>query len=503
MAAESFAGIEVPEGDPGAVRDAAGTFDAVSGGLEGAAAEVRSMPGVLSAWQGPASVSYGGSCMTNGSAIDAGVQALDSCARAARVYAGELEEAQREARAAIEEARDAQRRIDRAEQEIEAARSQAASASGRLDAANERIAISGLTGAPDAGAQSDAVQAGDDLASAQERESRARRELEQARDDLEAAQRRGERAEEAARDAARTATGAFQAVAGSSPAAAIFGPSGMAAAGGAAAPGENPFLAVGQAGKNAPFLYGTGKYVYRWLLASPGARSWFGLTPQLTPYMSTFNNGYAGGMLAKGLQQVPATSRAGQWLANSSKATPWFRGLGVAGGAFGTVTGGYDLIQQGNPVEAFKRDPAAYSSDLAGTAFSASSTAFMVAPNPVTGGAVIVTGIAWAGTEIWQHHEEIGQAIEDGAEWTADKVGEGADWAWDHSVPGAVWNNREEIGQAIEDGRQFAEDTVEQVGQTLDEGVDMASDVGEEVLDTGEDLLEDAGDVIDDIPTPW
>ena len=486
MASESFAGITVPKGEPDSVRDAGATFASVAGGLEGAAGELRSMPEVLASWQGPASVSFGGSCMTNGSAVDAGVQALDSCARAARTYAGELEDAQREARAAIEEARDAQRRIDRAEQDIEAARSQAVQASGRLDTANQRIAVSGLAGAPDAGALNDAVSASEDISSAQDQESSARRELEQARDDLEAAQRRGKRAEEAARDAARLATGAFQAVAGSSPAAAAFAAAGAGVAGGGAAPGENPFLAVGQAGKALPFLYGTGKYMAQWL-KSPGARSWFGLTPELTPYMSTLNNGIAGKFLSRGLGGMPATSRAGQWLANSSKATPWFRGLGIAGGAVGTVTGGYDLIQQGNPVEAFKRDPAAYSSDVTGTLFSASSTAFFVAPNPVTGALVVVTGVAWAGTEIWQHSEEIGQAIDDGVEWTGDQLEAGA----------------EEIGQAIDEGRQFADETLAQVGQTLDEGVDIASDVGEEALDAGEDVLEGAGDIIDDIPTPW
>ena len=44
---------------------------------------------------------------------------------------------------------------------------------------------------------------------------------------------------------------------------------------------------------------------------------------------------------------------------------------------------------------------------VAGTAFSASRMAFLVAPNPVTAGSAIGTGLLWPGVEIWDHREEL------------------------------------------------------------------------------------------------
>jgi hypothetical protein len=69
----------------------------------------------------------------------------------------------------------------------------------------------------------DHASAGNDLAAAQSAASDARRRLEQARDDLEAAKKRGEQAEQDAKAAAKAAAGAFDGVAGHTPAAALFG----------------------------------------------------------------------------------------------------------------------------------------------------------------------------------------------------------------------------------------------------------------------------------------
>jgi hypothetical protein len=174
------------------------------------------------------------------------------------------------------------------------------------------------------------------------------------------------------------------------------------------------------------------------------------------------------------MSAIPRLEGAGSWLGNVSKATPVFRRLGIAGGVYSTVTDGYNLIQQGNPVDAFQRDGAGYVADIGRTAFSASTTAFLIAPNPVTGGAVIVSGGIWLGAEAWDHREAIGHA-----------VSTGADWAWDHSVAGQVWNHREDIGNA------------------LDSGVDMVGDGLSDVADTGGDLVDGAKDLVDKIPTPW
>lgn len=94
------------------------------------------------------------------------------------------------------------------------------------------------------------------------------------------------------------------------------------------------------------------------------------------------------------------------------------RGLGVAGGLVSTANGAANLYRQGNPVEAFKRDKAGYVSDVASTTFSASSTAFLVAPNPVTGAVAVGSGLVWAGAEVVDHWDDISETASKG--W--DKV---------------------------------------------------------------------------------
>jgi hypothetical protein len=220
--AESFAGITVPEGEPGAVRQAASTFRGVAGALHGVSGDLRAVPGLVADWKGPASAAFGQTAVTNGSCVDSGAEAMHACAQAASTYADELEQAQREARAAIREARDAQSRIDAAQADIENARQAQVGASYAIQAADARIAMA-TAGMPDAGAVADRDAASQALADAQAAEADGRRRLEQAQDDLDRAKRRGERAEDDARDAARAAAGAFDGVAGASVAAAVFG----------------------------------------------------------------------------------------------------------------------------------------------------------------------------------------------------------------------------------------------------------------------------------------
>lgn len=121
----------------------------------------------------------------------------------------------------------------------------------------------------------------------------------------------------------------------------------------------------------------------------------------------TTNTGIPAQMLGR---YVP---RAASFL-QSPMTTATLRWTGIAGGTYGTVTGVINLVEQGNPVDAFQREGAGYVADVSGTLFSASTTAFLIAPNPITGGAVIVTGVVWAGAEIWDHREAIG-------DWTGDR----------------------------------------------------------------------------------
>lgn len=129
-----------------------------------------------------------------------------------------------------------------------------------------------------------------------------------------------------------------------------------------------------------------------------------------------------------------ALSGVAPWL-QSPTTTATLRWAGVAGGAYGTVTGVMNLVEQGNPVDAFQENGAGYVADVSGTLFSASTTAFLIAPNPITGGAVIVTGVVWAGAEIWDHREAIadwtGDRWDDVSDWTGDRVDDVADWGSD------------------------------------------------------------------------
>lgn len=143
----------------------------------------------------------------------------------------------------------------------------------------------------------------------------------------------------------------------------------------------------------------------------------------------TFNTGLVGrGLTAVG-SRVPVTSVANgaRWL-QTAGATRFFTRVGIVGGVVGTGLGAYDLIQQGNPIDAFEREGAGYVADVAQTAFSASSTAFFVAPNPVTGALVIGTGVVWAGAEVVDHWDDIvefgGDAVDAGEELVSD-IGDG------------------------------------------------------------------------------
>jgi hypothetical protein len=49
-------------------------------------------------------------------------------------------------------------------------------------------------------------------------------------------------------------------------------------------------------------------------------------------------------------------------------------------------------------------------------------TAAMIAPNPVTVGAVVATGVVYAGAEIWAHREEIAEFAQDAWESAGDAI---------------------------------------------------------------------------------
>jgi hypothetical protein len=159
----------------------------------------------------------------------------------------------------------------------------------------------------------------------------------------------------------------------------------------------------------------------------------------------TWNNGLAARGLAWAGGKVPALEGAASWLGDASRATPVFTKLAPVLAIPGVAAGGYTLYKDGNPIDAIKRNPDQYATHVTGMAFSTMTAAFVIAPNPYTGGAVIVTGVAYGGAELWEHRQEV---------WNVTKAG--ADLAWKTSPAGLVWDHRQMIGDALDSGYHVA-----------------------------------------------
>jgi hypothetical protein len=110
--------------------------------------------------------------------------------------------------------------------------------------------------------------------------------------------------------------------------------------------------------------------------------------------------------------------RAG--LSAGAKATGVLRGLGVVGAVGATGMSFVNVASQGNPIEAFQENGIDYVADVAELGFNASLTAAMIAPNPVTIGAAVITGAIYGTTEIIAHWDEIEDLAANGAEMVAD-----------------------------------------------------------------------------------
>lgn len=107
----------------------------------------------------------------------------------------------------------------------------------------------------------------------------------------------------------------------------------------------------------------------------------------------------------------------------------FWRTAGIGGSAVSTVIGTVDLVQEGNPVEAFKRDKAGYVAKASGVAFNASLTVAMVAPTPITIGAAVVTGAVYGVASIIDNREAIKEfpgKVADAGAWAGEKISEGA-----------------------------------------------------------------------------
>jgi hypothetical protein len=208
---ETYDGITVPEGDPGALEATAGRLRATAGMLDTVSSALSGLIGGLG-WLGPASVSHASLTTTQGAMATTASGSLLEQAGVINGYGRMLEQAQRQAKKAIEHARDADRRIKQAKADIAKAQLDEADAQARIVAAQTAQSVAKMqlfTDVADAlaghGAANAALHAAEqaeadarrDLHDAQERERDARRRLEHAENDLRDAKRDGAETDEA------------------------------------------------------------------------------------------------------------------------------------------------------------------------------------------------------------------------------------------------------------------------------------------------------------------
>ena len=107
--------------------------------------------------------------------------------------------------------------------------------------------------------------------------------------------------------------------------------------------------------------------------------------------------------------------------------------LGVAGSAFATADSTLGLIssfRSGEEQDAWTHGgtsgKAKVIGDFAEVGFNASLTAAMIAPNPVTWGAVAVTGVVYGGARLVEHWDDVTHAAHEAVDWAGDKLDDAA-----------------------------------------------------------------------------
>lgn len=136
---------------------------------------------------------------------------------------------------------------------------------------------------------------------------------------------------------------------------------------------------------------------------------------------------------------------------------------GVTGSLASGVAGTAALIREGNPAEAYRHRGAGYVADVAGVGFSYSTAAFLLAPNPVTAGAVVVTGVTWVGATAWDRRDRIRQGARDTLDRGAGMV---------RSAAGSAQNVASTVSTRATD---VARSSVDKVGNVLDSGASMVA----------------------------
>jgi hypothetical protein len=175
MEGASVAGIALPEGDPGAVRDAARQLRSVGGGFAHAAGTVGAAQAAVPQWDGMAALKFSDMCADYGGSARMADNACEDAAKVLDGFADDLS-------AARQKVRRMQEQGQRLETEERNALDAAEDARGRLQGAQVGLKLAAMDAPVDGGAAMEGFRrqitaASGDLSSAVDRASTARAEL--------------------------------------------------------------------------------------------------------------------------------------------------------------------------------------------------------------------------------------------------------------------------------------------------------------------------------------
>ncbi|GGL00859.1 PE-PGRS family protein [Streptomyces flaveus] len=112
--------------------------------------------------------------------------------------------------------------------------------------------------------------------------------------------------------------------------------------------------------------------------------------------------------------------KAGGFKAAAKTAGLW-RGAGIVGSAGATAFSIANIATMDHAKE-WEKSKAGYLANYAEAGFNASLTMAMVAPNPVTIGLAVGTGIVYGGLKVVEHWDDITEGADKAADWVGDKA---------------------------------------------------------------------------------
>ncbi|GAA2621928.1 PE-PGRS family protein [Streptomyces vastus] len=134
-----------------------------------------------------------------------------------------------------------------------------------------------------------------------------------------------------------------------------------------------------------------------------------------------------GGVTHSG-QQVTRAGQASLWKVGkaggfkaAAKTAGLWRGAGIVGSAGATAFSIANIATMDHAKE-WEKSKAGYLANYAEVGFNASLTAAMVAPNPVTIGLAVGTGIVYGGLKVVEHWDDITEGAGKAADWVGDKA---------------------------------------------------------------------------------